>query len=79
MSNFVNQLKKYVVFGNFSKPKEQEQKPNELEILNQIKELNNRIDCIQKSLALLYQVLPDKIREGIVDGLNERNRRTFPL
>jgi hypothetical protein len=57
-------------------------KDSDIEILNQISDLNDKVECMQKSLALLqrslallYQLLPDKIREGIIDGLNERNRK----
>ena len=51
---------------------------NEFKRLNDgLNESNDRIDCVQKSIALLYQTLPDKFRQGNIDGLNERNRRSF--
>jgi hypothetical protein len=49
------------------------------EIAYRLNDLNDKVDCLQKSLALLYQILPDKLREAIVDGLNERNGRSYPF
>jgi prefoldin subunit 5 len=49
------------------------------EIASQLNELNDKVDSLQRSLALFYQIVPDKLREAIVDGLNERNRRSYPL
>jgi hypothetical protein len=49
------------------------------EIASQLNELNGKVDSLQRSLALFYQIVPDRLREAIVDGLNERNRRSYPF
>lgn len=57
---------------------------SEIEILKlqrKLSEIQDQISCLQKSVAFLFQILPDKLREAIIDGLNESNRnsRSFPL
>jgi hypothetical protein len=54
-----------------------EQKLNE--IAYRLSDLDDKVECLQRSLALLFQTLPDKVREGMIDGLNERNRRSYPF
>jgi hypothetical protein len=49
------------------------------EIVCQLHDLNDKVDCLQRSQAVLYQILPGKLREAIIEGLNERNSRSFPL
>jgi len=57
---------------------------NGTSIFDEIRKLNAKVDSLQKSVdslqrsqCLLFQLLPNKIREGIVDGLNERNRNSY--
>jgi hypothetical protein len=49
------------------------------EIAYRLNDLDDKVECLQRSLALLFQTLPDKVREGIIDALNERNRRSYPF
>ena len=51
---------------------------SEMEVLRRLSIIQDQVTSAQKSIALLFQVLPDKIREGIISGLKERNRIFFP-
>ena len=48
------------------------------ELKKALRELNEKLDCLQRSQALLFQILPEKIRGAIIDGLQEWNvRRSY--
>jgi hypothetical protein len=50
-----------------------------LKLQRQLTEIQDQISCLQKSVALLFQILPDRLREAIIDGINERNSRSAPF
>jgi hypothetical protein len=52
--------------------------PSDIEILNPLSDIENQVKSTQKSMAFLFQVLPEKVREDIMNGFNECNRRIFP-
>lgn len=50
-----------------------------LDLIAEVKELNDKIDCLQKSVANLRRDLPQIIHAEVFHTIDQRNRRVYPI
>lgn len=50
-----------------------------LDLIVEVKDLNDRVDCLQRSVANLRGDLPQIIHIEIFHTLDQRNRRVYPI